>query len=657
MNNKFKHVLQFLIFLIVVMFVIPSIYVSIRSSDPEFCLSCHYEKPYYKSWKESNHSDISCIECHPNLRTRMPVYFFKNFWGIYSMTPHANVETETCLKCHEKDKLFSDNKKLVDKKSFSHKTHLSESLRGVTLRCSSCHSHIVQGNHNTVEETVCFNCHFKGASPTDSITGCESCHGTPKETVSRHGFSFSHEKYLKLGVSCGECHTQITEGAGKLVSGVCHKCHVEPPVQPEHEKLHEIHVKLNGVDCFECHSTIKHGNIKMVKTFDVKCDDCHSSLHNPQKALYMGVGGKGIEDYPSRMFAAQVTCDGCHTKTNVIQKDSFSNQTTQYQNPQTCVTCHQPGFDSLLYDWQKGFKNILSYVGNRIDKVSKSPKTTTLPGKEILKTAKHNYDLVKSGKAAHNIEYGIKLMKYTVDELDNINKQSIQERPLPLRTEDSYCAGMCHGKLGMPENILFDDSVDFPHPKHMEIKGVTCKNCHSTEHHGITTLKLENCSSCHHQELSNVEERCTTCHKKEVKFMDGIVQGLESGDSDPMVGQVSCNECHVVTEGEKVTLALIKEKCSECHDEDYGTMLDEWTTSGIEKSTNLVKMVKELETLAETKTDISKNDAKTVEANFKKLKIAAEIFTSKRFYHNPEYANTIYEQAEGYYNNIKELLK
>jgi len=31
------------------------------TSRSEFCRSCHIMEPYYQSWKESSHSDVSCI--------------------------------------------------------------------------------------------------------------------------------------------------------------------------------------------------------------------------------------------------------------------------------------------------------------------------------------------------------------------------------------------------------------------------------------------------------------------------------------------------------------------------------------------------------------------------------------------------------------------
>ena len=34
------------------------------TSRSEFCRSCHIMEPYYVSWQESSHHDVSCIKCH-----------------------------------------------------------------------------------------------------------------------------------------------------------------------------------------------------------------------------------------------------------------------------------------------------------------------------------------------------------------------------------------------------------------------------------------------------------------------------------------------------------------------------------------------------------------------------------------------------------------
>ncbi len=652
--RRTSHLLYALLFAVSILVVLPSVYVSIRSSDPEFCLSCHYEKPYYESWQESTHSQTACIECHPGLRYKMPWLTFRYMVGLYDMKPHASVKTDTCLKCHDKKKLFKEKLKVVDKKSFNHKQHLSGPLRGVEMRCSSCHSHIVQGSHNVVEETVCFTCHFMGASPSDSITGCTSCHGTPKETVTRHGFSFNHEKYLKLGISCGECHVKITEGTGKLVEGACHKCHVEHQRVPSSKTIHSTHVTEQGVDCFECHGNIRHGNLEMVKTFDTSCKNCHENLHSAQKSLYMGVGGTGIEDYPSRMFAAQVTCEGCHTNP-VKKRNAFVTEFTLMPAATACVTCHQPGYDTMLKDWQRSFDSMLTYVEKRIDMASSAKKSGDT--EEILRKARHNFGLVKNGLPAHNVEYSIKLLTFTLDEVDRVSRKPLAERPDSLRAPDAHCASLCHNRLGMPENLLFQNEIDFPHQDHVQTLGTACGRCHSVEQHGATTLTLAQCNTCHHQELKNVADRCATCHRTEHQLFNGKLSSFEDGDPNSMLDQVSCTDCHNVTNGEPVSALSVREACLNCHDEEYGEMLDQWVETGDAHQKDLTARIKELQLISDKIRKISKRDANVVEHKFREIRKVEKYFKSRAYLHNPDYAESLYESAVENYNTIKEKLK
>ena len=34
------------------------------TSRPQFCNSCHIMEPYYKSWQQSSHKNVTCVECH-----------------------------------------------------------------------------------------------------------------------------------------------------------------------------------------------------------------------------------------------------------------------------------------------------------------------------------------------------------------------------------------------------------------------------------------------------------------------------------------------------------------------------------------------------------------------------------------------------------------
>ncbi len=66
------------------------------------------------------------------------------------------------------------------------------------------------------------------------------------------------------------------------------------------------------VDCQECHAPIQHGKVELVEPLEVRCESCHIRQHNLRKLMYIGTGGKLVPDLPSRMFAAQVSCTGCH---------------------------------------------------------------------------------------------------------------------------------------------------------------------------------------------------------------------------------------------------------------------------------------------------------------------------------------------------------
>lgn len=43
------------------------------TSHSKFCSSCHYMKPFYRSWETSSHSHIECNACHypPGFRSKI----------------------------------------------------------------------------------------------------------------------------------------------------------------------------------------------------------------------------------------------------------------------------------------------------------------------------------------------------------------------------------------------------------------------------------------------------------------------------------------------------------------------------------------------------------------------------------------------------------
>ncbi|MFQ5750532.1 MAG: hypothetical protein ACE5HI_00925, partial [bacterium] len=128
------------------------------------CTVCHYMQPYYDQWVSSSHKDVTCVRCHPYSLGKFSVMTLKYWSGIYNPRPRAEVEDATCLKsdCHE-TRLLEGKVLFADDIDFSHKEHLGELKRGKKLRCTSCHSQIVQTSevpgqqgHTAVTEYTCF---------------------------------------------------------------------------------------------------------------------------------------------------------------------------------------------------------------------------------------------------------------------------------------------------------------------------------------------------------------------------------------------------------------------------------------------------------------------------------------------------------------------
>ncbi|MHC4404218.1 MAG: hypothetical protein ACYTG0_31575, partial [Planctomycetota bacterium] len=105
------------------------------------------------SWQESSHKDVSCVKCHfpPGLGEKVRgkmlglVQLAKYVTSSEGPRPAAEVPDASCLRsgCHE-TRLLSGRVEFHGV-SFDHRPHLQTLRRGKKLRCTSCHSQIVQG--------------------------------------------------------------------------------------------------------------------------------------------------------------------------------------------------------------------------------------------------------------------------------------------------------------------------------------------------------------------------------------------------------------------------------------------------------------------------------------------------------------------------------
>lgn len=234
--------------------------------NPKNCTVCHFITPYYKKWETSKHNKVPCLKCHEYSQTRALAAQFMFLAGAYNPRPLTNVPDKNCLQsgCH--DKRLVESKVLFTKRgiNFDHKKHFGEMKRNIKLHCRSCHSDIVQGEHLKVSMNVCFLCHFKGMPHDQAFSGCPSCHSAPQKPIIVNGRNFSHDDALKAGLTCKQCHIEITKGDGITPIEKCYLCHVDREEKyGDVNLIHEKHVTQKQIDCLRCHSKIEHGKIKM----------------------------------------------------------------------------------------------------------------------------------------------------------------------------------------------------------------------------------------------------------------------------------------------------------------------------------------------------------------------------------------------------------
>ncbi len=403
------------------------------STSPSFCNSCHVMHPYYNAWKTSSHNFVSCVDCHypPGLtkefkgKIQAITQVVKFVTRTYSTKPYAEIEDSSCLRkgCHEKRLLEG---KVTFKRGiiFDHKPHLVGVRRGKRLRCTSCHSQIVQGQHIAVTEEVCFLCHFKGEKNGREITpvgGCPLCHGAPeKEIKIAAGVSFNHKDFVGRGVECQKCHLDAVQGDGEAPREMCLTCHGEPERlsrYEDHEFIHENHVTKHKVECFQCHLTIKHAVQTTIKPLEYSCDVCHLSKHAGEKEMYMGKGGRGVEDMPSPMFLAQVDCVACHINPGEELPATHFTGKTYKPTGAACFGCHGKGYAEMLDSWKSALQESLNELEPILKKASELVQSLNKEDKgyqevsKLLEDAEYNYNFVKFGKGLHNVSYANTLIE------------------------------------------------------------------------------------------------------------------------------------------------------------------------------------------------------------------------------------------------------
>jgi nitrate/TMAO reductase-like tetraheme cytochrome c subunit len=494
------------------------------SSSPTFCQTCHNMKPYYESWKHSSHNEVSCIECHiaPGIKgeamgkIQALNQLVKYVTRTYGLKPWAEVEDASCMRsgCHSERKVEG----LVDFNGvqFDHTEHLGELRREKQLRCTSCHSQIVQGEHIAVTVSTCILCHFKDRESDDPVAGCVGCHPAPPRVVSDQGFVVDHKQYVKDQISCVSCHGNVVTGTGEADPAMCKNCHNEPDRfnrYDEVERMHVVHITDNKVECQQCHTSMEHRIAELQPEMALDCRGCHDQAHEAQQRLYAGLGGHGTPNAPSQMFLARVSCDGCHEK--AAKLDAHAN--VKVVDDASCMSCHGIRYANMLPSWKRGMEERVARVAPIVARARAAMGPVNTPQRQVadslLRQAEENLELVRVGKPAHNVTYADQLLRASLA----LVRQAVREGRLPYAVPnvdlgppvaESECLS-CH--LGVERAVTaFRGGGRFSHPDHVVAERMACTACHtSLDDHGGTTVRTrDDCSECHH----STKRPCESCH-------------------------------------------------------------------------------------------------------------------------------------------------
>lgn len=571
------------------------------TSHSKFCSTCHYMKPFYQSWKTSSHSHIECSTCHypPGIRSKLRAKMegllqVGRYWTkLYLKSkPWAEIPDESCLRegCHEKRLL--EGKDRFKKVVFDHKIHFTDLRRGKRLRCTSCHSQIVQGEHITVTESTCFICHFKESEHYPRIADCSHCHDK-KDLISEETSRFNYTLVFDSGFSCDKCHSHIITGDGEVPRENCYKCHWERDRLEKYDDtdlMHSTHITSHKIECNLCHMEIQHKIVRDIEAI-AACQTCHTDSHKSQRILFLGQGGKGIpHPMPNIMLEKGLSCKGCHIfheekGGKIIKSKTFVSKA------EACESCHGKGFARILKDWEiatekklSAIKNIYENASAQVEKSRHKSKNTAL---DLLEEAAFNIDLVERGKSVHNMAYSQALLSASYERMREalrVIQSSYRLEGFIAYTEKipTQCSN-CHA--GIDEISIEIFGLRFPHKNHLIEQDLTCSLCHSNvRKHGELTATKKSCAACHHEEPRN----CAGCHQLQASFYQGgSLAGQEIPRDIMAEAEVGCGDCHLNSENK--VFRSDKNKCLDCHEEEYGEFFTDWQST-------ILRFVKEIKT-------------------------------------------------------------
>jgi nitrate/TMAO reductase-like tetraheme cytochrome c subunit len=330
-------------------------YAEHRTSQSQFCASCHNMTPYYESWQADLHGgklDVACVECHyaPGERTTLKAKFrglsqvASYFSGRYGATrPRAHVSNDSCLtaRCHG-DLKFMDKPIQLGTVQFVHARHIQRNVDQ-----EKPNERRLADLREVLRETV-------GAERLGELEAVASESGPATDRYDRlaalaRGWNAAVERHTLVEFSQLLHRGVRIAQLGDLQCTNCHSYHSPSAGSPGRAADH--HFSVQTTTCFTCHF-----NNEAFNTGTNSCLMCHSPpqgeiiVHKEltpeagQKLKAPELTKKPVKMNHADILAQKVDCIACHA--DVARDDSTVTR-------RDCERCHdQPRF---FDDWKEPF--------------------------------------------------------------------------------------------------------------------------------------------------------------------------------------------------------------------------------------------------------------------------------------------------------------
>ena len=357
---------------VIVGFAYVNIQVLHMTSEPEFCHLCHPAQGFgalaeVDSWEHSGHAEagVSCLDCHG--RPGVFGYIKAKMGGLKDTYMQLTITPEEKLHILE-----NPDEDLVPSE-----------------QCTFCHT---DAGNVAYRQKHKYTMQVVEMRMLDSVKNPEfrERKGLPdimKDTFVG-GTHFDHSFHIEsFEMECNSCHF-----------GLIHRA------QSKSDRMNM---------CLVCHAENEGSSAPQL----ADCQTCHQAQYD----MNLGKGAKEVAGDESLMWAADVTCDGCHT----------GAQSGQFRpTSETCANCHEEDYVGIFNDWagetksrMEELKLIRSEVELLLKEADKRKRTTTDAWKRYEK-ALYNFRLVRNDgtNGVHNNEYANAILDSVAADFREIQK-------------------------------------------------------------------------------------------------------------------------------------------------------------------------------------------------------------------------------------------